>query len=101
MTDIDPHASMPEATILDNIGELEPGWEVAFRAGDARKLEFSYTVDAKQGTTTKVSGPKGGDWRFEIASGTPKLIFVSPTRGECSKGSLDYLKGRSSHEGKH
>lgn len=94
MMDIDPQATMSQETILDNIEELESGWKVAFRAGDARKLKFSYTVESKHGITTTVKGPEGGDWKFEVASGTPKLIYVNSSY-ESSKGSLDYLEGRN------
>lgn len=89
----------PEMTAGDVVSEieaLEAGDAVAFAVAsqDRYKLQFSYEVRrVTSDSTVEIQGPEGGQWRFVIVEGRPRLEFKSPSTGWQSAGELDYVEG--------
>lgn len=88
---------MTEREVIDEIKGLEEGQSVAFavESQDRYKLQFSYEVDdVASDSSIDVNGPQGGQWRFIIEDGHPKLRFRDPSLGWKNAGILDYVEGR-------
>lgn len=91
------YPQMTEQEVIDVIESLEEGQSVAFavESQGRYKLQFSYEVDSvAPDSTVDVQGPEGGQWRFDIEDGHPRLRFRSPSSGWQSAGILDYVEGR-------